>query len=87
MKMTEPQRKRWERIRAKGRKRFIWLTGVVAWGIPTGLLWSAGMSWFMRWSLPSILPMALIVFSIGGYWFGATMWRQMEDRYEQSVRE
>jgi hypothetical protein len=42
--MNEKQTAWWQRRRAKGRKHFIWLYGVVLWGLLTGLVWAVAMS-------------------------------------------
>jgi hypothetical protein len=76
---------RWEKARAFGRWRFIWMIGVVGWGVPTGTLvlawrwWSDGMPPTLR----TIVIMAIVVAIGGGLTFGAVMWRRAERRYQR----
>lgn len=84
--MTQRQLERWKVTRAKGRGRYIWLTGVLVWGVATGVLWSVTMSAIKGWSqFPIFLPIALIVYPIGGYYFGSWTWKKAEDDYQKSI--
>ncbi len=83
MSLDDWYRTRWERVRAKGRSRYIWLSGVLGWGLPVAVAWSIAMTGFRGgWSLTNydftllgsyLLP-ALILFPIGGYLWGACIW-------------
>lgn len=76
MANQELRTQRLERHLAQGRTRFILTRGVLGWGLTTGVLWSILMTFAMEgWSLWATLPLALIVFPIGGYFWGAFMWR------------
>jgi hypothetical protein len=76
---------RWEKVRALGRWRFIWMIGVIGWGVPTGALmlawrwWSDGVPPTLR----TIVIMAVVFGIGGGLAFGAVMWRRTERRYER----
>jgi hypothetical protein len=86
--MHEREYTRWEATRSKGRSRFIWLFGVVWWGVVTGLMWAVMMAWMHGWNeLPLLLPFALIGVPIGGYFWGAWMWNRIEKQYRQALRE
>jgi hypothetical protein len=85
MKMTEKQREKWSKTRKKGRTRFIWLYGVVGWGVVTGVLWAAAMAFQGLGHLPLLLPLALIVFPIGGFFFGRKMWTTFEDQFQEAA--
>jgi hypothetical protein len=86
--MTPQQIESWGKSRAKGRTRFVWRMGVVAWGLPTAITWAVVMAAFQGWErLPLLLPIALLLFPIGGYWFGASTWRKYEGLYEQAMRD
>lgn len=77
---------RWARTRELGRPRYIWLYGVVFWGLTAGLLWSIIMATFQGWNRwPVLFVTAMVVFPIGGYFFGTTMWNKMEAKYEGTI--
>ncbi len=71
-----------KRIRAKGRKHYIFYTGILRWGMSVFLvttLWA----WYEKygWHVPpqrdlyfSIL-IGLPIWSVGGYFWGAFMWK------------
>ena len=83
MKMTSTQREKWTMTRAEGRQSYIRKIGILGWGIPTGIGWAFAMSATNGWDqLPILLPLGLVLFPIGGYWFGAFMWRRMEQAYQ-----
>jgi hypothetical protein len=76
---------KWRQVRARGRRRFVWVNGVVGWGIPTAILWSIWMGYSIGWNRTvSFLISALIFFPIGGYFWGAWMWYWMERSYKKA---
>lgn len=79
---------KWEKTRKKGKNRFIWINGVLGWGVTTAILWSSMMEVFEPseeiWVRPLI---ALVVFSIGGIAFGHLIWNQAEKKYAQRKSE
>jgi hypothetical protein len=83
--MTPRQLQRWAATRARGRSRFIWLFGVLGWGIPMVILWTAFM--VRGFGLPSIpvIPFAAIAFPLGGYVWGAAMWWMAEAAFQKAV--
>jgi hypothetical protein len=83
MTMTEKQREKWARVRAAGRKSYIWKYGVLGWGVPVAIAWAVGIAAWNGWAqLPILLPLALVCFPPGGYVLGAMMWRQAEIAYD-----
>lgn len=85
----------WERVRAGGRRAFVWRTGVLRGGLPLGLatLFVA----FMRevhWQFPAPLPerlhlpfaAALLVFCGIGWLMGARAWDQGEEQYRRLTK-
>jgi hypothetical protein len=56
------------------RKRFIMVYGVLSWGLLTAIAWSLVTSKLNMAEFLGVLPIALVVFPIGGYFFGAFMW-------------
>jgi hypothetical protein len=89
MKMTDKQLERWEKTRQMGRTRFIWLQGVLAWGVTVGVMWAVAMTAVRgEWDrLPILLAIALVGFPIGGYFFGALMWKTSEAAYRKAIEE
>jgi succinate-acetate transporter protein len=84
--MKEKAIKRWEATRMKGRKKFILFQGVLGWGILTGIIWvitmrfvSAEMKIFVT------LPIALIIFPVAGYAWGALVWNMSEKKYLEAT--
>ena len=78
--------RKWEATRSRGRKRFIWVTGVLTWGLATGVCWSILMAGIQGWDkLSTLLPVALVVFPICGYFFGAFVWKSTEIKYNEHL--
>ena len=78
---------RWDEVRAFGRWRFIWLIGVVGWGVPVGVLTLAWRWWDTgtRPTLSNILVTAIVITIAGGITFGALIWRRAERNYQRWV--
>ena len=82
LEMTLQNAERWEKTRRLGRRRFVWLFGVLG-----GLLLAVGMTFFFRYGgvdldAPRIFyPAGWILALIGGYIWGAGLWWWMEQRY------
>jgi hypothetical protein len=88
VKLTEKQIARWEKTRKMGRARYIWLVGVLGWGVATGSMWAVAMAAMQGWErLPVLLAMALVGFPIGGYFFGMWVWKASESQYQQALAE
>jgi hypothetical protein len=85
MKLTLKGRERWAKTRQMGRSRYVLWTGVVGWGVTTGVVWALSMAMKEGWSLlPIFLTFALIAFPAGGYFFGRLMWKWNEVCFRQS---
>lgn len=71
-------------ILAKGRGHFVVVWGMLIFGVSSAILFAAIMSmvdddlpfWPMLW-------LSLILFPVGGYFWGAIMWRFFEKQSEQ----
>lgn len=87
MGMTPDQIKQWSKTRRMGRTRYVWLYGVLRWGLTVGVVWAVVMAAFQGWErLPILLALAVVGFPMGGYLFGVVTWRQNEGQYEQAKR-
>ena len=87
--MTKKERERWEKVRKMGRTRYVWVMGVLGWGVTVGVAWSVGMTAMSGdWDrLPLTLGIALVGFPIGGWFFGHFTWKAAEKRYEKALAE
>ncbi|QZY53623.1 peptidylprolyl isomerase [Crassaminicella profunda] len=81
--MNSKKREAWERTRQKGKSYFIWRKGVLGWGIPTAILFQVSMAIlnnglnidaFTSRKFILNLVTSVIVFPIGGYFWGMWMW-------------
>jgi hypothetical protein len=88
--MNPTQRERWERARVKGKNHFIWMVGVVRWGLISGFVIST-FTYLNRanWDVRALLEMdfvshlgfMLLTFAAFGYVWGWTVWKLTEKRY------
>jgi hypothetical protein len=76
-------RARWQSIRRGGRRRYVLLHGALGWGWPVAFFYTLISQ--VLWSPPGPflgrLGIALVVFSVGGVAFGASIWSLCERRY------
>lgn len=86
-RMNQKHQKRWERIRRKGRRHFIWIRGVLVWGIIVAVFWSFWMSLMLGKPFRDNLALALIVFPIAGYFWGIWTWRLCERQFHEATKE
>jgi hypothetical protein len=84
--MTAKQRENWEKTRLKGRSHFIRFRGVLFWGVSLGLVWPLAMAAVKGWHYVLTIPVTLILFPFGGYFWGAWTWKLIEARYEEATR-
>src|SRR5262245_33770741 len=79
----------WERIRARGVGRFIFVYGVLAWGIPFGLifpvLFAAAMGELRQ--IARIYSLTFPLALVGGFIFGLLMWLVAERNYRRMLRD
>ena len=86
MRMSDKQMARWEKTRRMGRTRYIWLVGVLGWGVATGTMWAVAMAAMRGWDrLPVLLAIALVGFPLGGYFFGMWTWKVSESQYQKAL--
>lgn len=83
MKTFEDQ---WERLRKKGKAKYILIHGVLLWGVPMAIIMNiyfhfrAGYPW-----IPTTYYITPI-FLIGGFLFGLVMWSILENRYQKQIK-
>jgi len=90
--MNSRQRRKWAETRKMGRMRFIWIRGVLYWGVSTSILWTM-LSFYLDSEFEigidgnidffSEFVVFLLVFSIIGYFWGSYIWRVSERRYNR----
>ena len=79
---------RWTLTRAKGRKRFIWVNGLLYFGVVTGVMWSIIMEVIVPSSNMWVRPViALIVFPISGIFWSMRIWDLSEVKYQELLSE
>jgi hypothetical protein len=79
---------KWERTRRKGRHHFIWLYGVLGWGVSTGVVFTLIMFLASPAKQPKTLAFIAVnatLWLLGGYIWGAVMWTWGEWKYEKTV--
>jgi hypothetical protein len=73
---------KWLKFKKLGRKQFILRYGVLGWGVPVAIAYSANMAFEHGWNtFPFFLMPALILFPLCGIWFGKFMWNWVERKY------
>lgn len=78
----EKRMQRWTVTRAKGMRRFIFVNGVLGWGLMTGISWSLVMWLVGAMPNPSVqLPVALVFFPLIGVAWGWFVWRTSEKAF------
>lgn len=91
--MNQAQFERWQRVRAKGKDNFVWMNGVLGWGLATGLLYGVvmhlvkyegklGSLWTMNFV--TFLSSSLLIFAMGGYFWGRVVWNQTEKTFKKA---
>ena len=96
MGMSPEQARRWAQTRQKGRTRFVWLIGVLGWGLAMGLCFPvavAAVGSFLPdnimpgWErLPVLLAWSLIICPIAGYFVGLCCWQAAESQYARATQ-
>jgi hypothetical protein len=80
----------WERVRARGKRRFLIVRGVLARGLPMALVCAIGIEIYLGNALPAAvrtpaflgrLALALAFFSLGGALNAQMYWRLNERRF------
>ena len=85
--MKARQALRWERTRQVGRRKFILYYGVLGMGLIGGMLYS--IIDLLRHNEPFSwggFMVPLIVFPLGGIWWGSWMWKRSESEYGEYMK-
>lgn len=84
----EKRRQAWLQVRAKGKKRYVWRTGVMGWGLccfaiftPTMLFLGPRTHQVTTTEILGTVVLNFFLFAIGGYVFGLTMWKTFNNKY------
>ncbi len=82
--MTPKNRENWEATRAKGRTRFILVTGVLGWGLPMFLFMTF---WVQKVSVDDVgsIALSMALWAVGGLGFGYWVWRVSEKKYLEAI--
>jgi hypothetical protein len=75
---------RWEKVRARGKGRYILASGVLSYGLPMFVF----MTFFVhRNDLgPGFIGFSAIMWLLGGALFGTIMWHVLERQYRKAVQ-
>jgi hypothetical protein len=81
--MSDAEATKWSEIRARGRRRFILIRGVLGWGVLTAILLSIVGHVFLQGPAPFLgrLAISLALFPVGGIYVGTHSWSAGERRY------
>lgn len=72
--MTQHKSEKLKALVAKGKWPYVLKHGVLGWGLPTAILWSAIMHFIDRIPFTESIFIALILFPAGGVLWGVFMW-------------
>ncbi|RLQ94194.1 hypothetical protein [Falsibacillus albus] len=84
--------KKWEKLRKNGKWNYIFYSGLIGWGLPTGLLvfilnhiFQHGIDipqYFTAGWLKE-LAVDVLIFLLGGFFLGLSMWKVNESFYQE----
>ena len=79
--------RRWEEMRKKGKRNFVLVNGLLAWGLPM----FAVMTFFLnkkseRPLTAGLIAISAVLWAIGGLCFGLTIWTISERKYQKHLR-
>ena len=84
--MSNSESEQWAKFTKLGRTQYVLRYGVLGWGVPTAILFSLIDSYRFGWAgfLSQIVP-ALVIFPVGGIFFGRCMSRLLENKHVQAT--
>ncbi|RJX37662.1 hypothetical protein D3P09_22070 [Paenibacillus pinisoli] len=80
---------KWEQTRAKGKKNYVIFNGLLGWGIPMALLYTAVWTYIQHQEIAfnqelyQTLIISLVIFSVAGVGFGIWTWNTTEKQYQK----
>ena len=76
---------KWEKVRARGKARFILVSGVLSYGLPMFIV----MTFLVHRSdlSPRFIGISAILWAIGGALFGTIMWYVLERQYRKATQD
>jgi hypothetical protein len=84
----EERRQAWLQIKARGRRRYVWRAGVIGWGLPVFaiftplmLIFGLGTLQLSQTKIAALVMSSLLMWILGGYLFGSSMWRKLDEKY------
>ena len=84
----EQRRQAWLNIKAKGKRRYIWRTGVIGWGLsvfaiftPTTLIFGPRTHQLSITEIVAETMLSFFVWMVAGYFFGLWMWKTFDKKY------
>jgi hypothetical protein len=78
--------RRWVQTRLRGRQRYVWVHGVVGWGILFALGQCGGL--FLSGRFHPVVTLAIVAYSaVGGYFVGAAEWKHNEEAHRTGRAE
>jgi len=87
--MGSEDKLRWDKLRSKGRARFILVRGGLMWGLPLGIVWN--LVEFVRGGREMLVSrffdeglFMLCGFFLGGCLFSAYQWNSYENKYRST---
>ena len=75
---------KWEKVRARGKARFILVSGVLSYGLPMFIV----MTFLVHRSdlSPGFIGISAILWAVGGALFGTIMWYVLERQYRKATQ-
>lgn len=73
---------RWAKFSKLGRSQYVLRYGVLAWGVPVAILFVLLQGFLQGWTAAAFQAIpALVLFPLGGLFYGRIMWSLLERRY------
>lgn len=74
------------RMISRGKWHYIFIQGVLGWGVGAAILFSLFQHLFGGPSFSEMIWRSLVIFSIGGIFFGVFMWSFLKKRHEKNQK-